>query len=87
MRVKRLLERLTGVSSEQLRSLRSVEVLEYLRTPEAKRLLRWLASGAPGGLVREDAAAALRRLERPRQVSPGGGATPVTRVKSCDPGL
>jgi WD40 repeat protein len=49
---------------EALRQQRAVEVLEHLATPAARALLRDLAGGAPAVRLTQDAAAALRRLER-----------------------
>jgi hypothetical protein len=46
-----------------LRSLRAVEVLERLGTPEARRLLAALAKGNPDARVTADAAASLKRLQ------------------------
>jgi hypothetical protein len=37
-------------------------VLEQIGTPEARRVLAWLAEGAPGARQTEEAKAALRRL-------------------------
>ena len=64
-RIDELLGRLKPgqtLSAEDLRRLRTVEVLEDLGTPEAKQLLEELAKGAPGAALTRDAAAALRRL-------------------------
>jgi WD40 repeat protein len=47
---------------ETLRALRAVEALEHVGTPEAKRLLRKLAGGAPEARLTLDADTALRRL-------------------------
>jgi hypothetical protein len=49
---------------QQLRALRAVETLEALNTPEARRLLDVLASGAQGARLTEEAQAALGRLRR-----------------------
>ena len=51
---------------EQLRALRSVEVLELLATPEARELLTTLARGAPEGRLTREATAALDRLKARR---------------------
>jgi WD40 repeat protein/beta-lactamase regulating signal transducer with metallopeptidase domain len=63
-RVEELLDRLTGgtLSTEQLRLVRAVEALERMGTPEARRLLRTLAEGAPGALPTREAQAALDRM-------------------------
>jgi WD40 repeat protein len=68
-RLGRLLEEL-----EQARKGRrtdwSVRLLERLGTTEARGLLEGLAGGAPGAPLTEDAAAALRRLEKKAQTRP-----------------
>jgi hypothetical protein len=51
------------MSGEALRSVRAIEVLERIATPEARKLLRDLARGAPGARLTREAAAALKRLE------------------------
>jgi WD40 repeat protein/beta-lactamase regulating signal transducer with metallopeptidase domain len=63
-RVEELLDKLTNgtLTSEQLRLVRAVETLERIGTPEAQRLLRTLAEGAPGTLPTREAEAALERL-------------------------
>jgi WD40 repeat protein len=65
-RVEELVDRLTGgtLTTEQLRMVRAVEVLEQMATPEAHRLLQTLADGAPGALPTREAQAALNRLTR-----------------------
>ncbi|MCI0460403.1 MAG: PQQ-binding-like beta-propeller repeat protein [Gemmataceae bacterium] len=65
-RIEALLERAEGPISapEPLRSLRAVEVLERIGTPEARRVLQRLADGEPEALVTREARAALQRLER-----------------------
>jgi hypothetical protein len=49
---------------EQLRITRAVEVLEWLATPEANRLLDELAKGAPDARLTREAAAARLRLSK-----------------------
>lgn len=49
-------------SPDQLRSLRAVEALERIGTPEARDALRALASGAPKSHLMREAEAALERL-------------------------
>jgi WD40 repeat protein len=63
-RVEELVERLTDgtLSAEQLRVVRAVEVLERMGTPEARRVLRTLAEGAPGELSTREAQSALARM-------------------------
>ncbi|MFO0967648.1 MAG: WD40 repeat domain-containing protein [Gemmataceae bacterium] len=49
------------MQGERLRAYRAIEVLEQIATPEARRALQALADGAPGALVTDSAAAALKR--------------------------
>ncbi|HEY8503596.1 MAG TPA: hypothetical protein VIL46_03380, partial [Gemmataceae bacterium] len=65
--IERLLEEHApeGLSPARLRQLRAVEALEQAGTPAARRLLGELAGGVPGDRLSAEAAAALRRLERP----------------------
>jgi WD40 repeat protein len=67
-RVKQLLARLDRdhASSEQVRALRGVEVLEKVGTPEARRLLGQLAQGAAEAVLTREAQAALQRLGHER---------------------
>lgn len=51
-------------SGEHMRSLRAVEVLEQLGTPEARQVLEALAKGAPDVQLTEEAKASLQRLGR-----------------------
>jgi WD40 repeat protein len=60
---KELIRRMQPITPEQLRVLRCVEVLEYVGTAEARRVLARLASGAAGALETEDAKRALKRLK------------------------
>ena len=46
------------------RNLRAITVLENIGSEERRRLLRDLASGAPGARETEDARESLERLER-----------------------
>ncbi|MDY3556003.1 sigma-70 family RNA polymerase sigma factor [Gemmata sp. JC717] len=52
-------------SAARVRQIRTVELLEGLRTPEARKLLNELAKGAAGAPLTRDAAAALKRLGQP----------------------
>jgi hypothetical protein len=74
--VKRYLEQLLarwhdGVPTlEQIRPLRAVEVLEHTRVPEARDLLRTLASGTADARLTREAKEALDRLERRNSAKP-----------------
>ena len=63
-RVEKLLEKATvqKPQGDQLRELRSVEVLELAATPEAKQVLETLAKGAAGARLTREAKAAAERL-------------------------
>jgi WD40 repeat protein len=63
-RVELLLARLSApvTDGDRLRSLRAVEILESVATPEAINVLQTLATGAEGSSVTRQARAALRRL-------------------------
>src|SRR5262249_8956769 len=63
-RAERLLEKLTCSVpvADQLRSMRAIEVLEHIDTPEAKQVLRELGMGAPEARLTVEAKAALKRL-------------------------
>ncbi len=63
-RAERLLERLAEPPPDQWAALRAVEVLERIGTPEARRLLKELASAAPGARLTREARASLERLAR-----------------------
>jgi WD40 repeat protein len=64
-RLEQLLEKLAGpvTNPEQVQSLRAVEVLERLATPEARALLTELAKGAPAARLTQDAQSAVKRLK------------------------
>jgi WD40 repeat protein len=51
----------TALQGERLRAVRAVEVLEFIGTPQARQVLRELASGAPEALLTSSARAALKR--------------------------
>jgi hypothetical protein len=63
-RLEALLQRLEGpiTSTETLRQLRAVEVLEHIGSPEARQVLRTLAKGAPEARLTRETKAALERL-------------------------
>jgi hypothetical protein len=65
-RVDGLIKKLEGPlsSAEELRTLRALEVLERLGTPEARTVLQTLAEGAPDARQTREARAALERLAR-----------------------
>src|SRR2546422_803983 len=64
-RAERLLHKFdaTGVSSETMRGLRAVEVLERIGTPDAKAMLQTLAAGTPEARLTVEAQSSLKRLE------------------------
>jgi hypothetical protein len=66
---RRRLEKLVGALevanvSPEVAASRAVEVLEWIGSPEAKRLVDELARGAPGDWLTKEAAAARRRWQR-----------------------
>jgi RNA polymerase sigma factor (sigma-70 family) len=64
-RAEALLEQLDPAhSSERLRELRAVEVLEHVGSPAARAVLEALSKGAPDARLTRDARAALDRLAR-----------------------
>lgn len=66
MRVEALIQKLDDEWSkptpQRVRYLRSLVILERIRSPEARRLLRTLAGGLPGTRTTREASAVLRRL-------------------------
>ena len=52
------------LSPETLGAVRAVEALERIGTPEARKLLETLATGAPAARLTRDAKASLKRLEK-----------------------
>jgi hypothetical protein len=71
-RIERLVEKLTGqtLTREQLRLMRALEVLEWVGSREARRVLETLAAGAPGALATREAQASLDRLARQTAARP-----------------
>src|SRR5207245_5700753 len=65
VRVKQILEQQQGaaLTSEQLRQIRGVLVLELIGDGESKNLLKRWAGGPVGALLTMEASAALQRLE------------------------
>jgi hypothetical protein len=63
-RLRRLLDQVgdSAPGAEQLRAIRSLQVLEAIGTAEARELLRTLAKGAPGADLTRESAQALERL-------------------------
>jgi RNA polymerase sigma factor (sigma-70 family) len=65
-RIRRILDALAVPSRDRLRELRAAEVLERVGTPEARRVLEALATGARGARLTLDAQMALDRLTKRR---------------------
>ena len=66
-RVVKLLQVLGPIrDGERLRAIRAAEALEMAGSDDARRLLAWLATGAPEATLTREASASLRRLERRR---------------------
>jgi hypothetical protein len=65
-RIETLLEKLDGpvTQPDLLRSLRAVELLELIGTPQSKQALEPIAKGAPGHRVTEAAEGAITRLDK-----------------------
>jgi hypothetical protein len=65
-RAERLLHKLdpTEMPAEELVAMRGVQTLEYIATPEARKLLEQFAHGGAGLRLTEEAGEALRRLSR-----------------------
>ena len=64
-RVAKLLEKIDArvPRGDELGSLRAVEVLEYIGTPEVRPLLQRIAAGAAGASVTREAKVVLQRLK------------------------
>jgi len=63
-RVQRLLDDLSPGSPRRPRLLRTIQVLEYHDTPEARRLLEKLTQGVPEAWQTEEARLALERMKK-----------------------
>jgi hypothetical protein len=63
-RVEDLLGRLDDLPPEHVRSLRALEILEQIGTPQAKKVLQTLVGGVPEARLTREAKSALERLER-----------------------
>jgi RNA polymerase sigma factor (sigma-70 family) len=61
-RIETVLEKVAGWSGERLRTLRALEAIEYMNTPEARRLLESLANGTPHAWLTEEARKIRQRL-------------------------
>jgi RNA polymerase sigma factor (sigma-70 family) len=70
-RLKELLREMSTLGpGDRLRELRSVEVLEHLGTPDARRVLASLAEGGPDARLTREAKASLERLARQHAAAP-----------------
>jgi hypothetical protein len=71
-RIKKLLEaiKIPVPAEEAVRASRAIEVLEWIGTSEARRLLEKLANGPPGGRLTEEANSAQRRILRESRSHP-----------------
>jgi WD40 repeat protein len=71
-RAEQIIEKVTvlTLSTEQLRLVRALEVLEQVGTGEARQVLETLAKGAPGALGTREAQAALDRLAKRSSARP-----------------
>jgi WD40 repeat protein len=71
-RLEALLERLDrgSLSAETIRQIRAVEALEFIGSPEARRLLARLAAGPSETRLTQEARAAAGRLARRASVAP-----------------
>jgi hypothetical protein len=65
-RAEAIVAKLGGVvtNPEQLRTLRAIEALEHIGTPEAMQVIEKLAKGAAGARETEDARRSLERLKK-----------------------
>ena len=64
-RLERLLDRLKKApSGDELRQVRAIQALEYVGTPEAKRVLEALAKRSQANQVAREAQASLQRLNK-----------------------
>jgi hypothetical protein len=71
-RVEHLVDRVRGLPSgpDLLRTVRAVEVVEHVGTPQARELLETLAGGTPEARLTQEAKASLERLSRRHSLNP-----------------
>jgi hypothetical protein len=69
-RVEQLVDKLEPLDGERLRSIRAVETLEHIGSPEARKVLLRMAQGASGARQTDEARAALHRLGKRVMASP-----------------
>jgi hypothetical protein len=71
-RIEALIDKLDGPVTlpELLRSLRAVELLELIGTPQSRHVLEPLAKGAPGHRFTEAAQGAITRLDKRLKAAP-----------------
>jgi HEAT repeat protein len=62
-RIAALLDTLSSLTPQVFFSLRAVEVLEYIGTPQAREILEDLATGDPDARLTREAKESLRRLD------------------------
>ena len=65
LRIEQLLAAASSNGGETLRLEKGVQMLEFMKTPEAKKCLTELANGAGDSTVAEAAKAALKRMDAP----------------------
>ena len=69
-RIERLLETIDWqLTPEELRTLRALEILERIGTPQARSVLETIAAGAPKAMLAKEAAATVARLVRQTHLS------------------
>jgi WD40 repeat protein len=68
-RITKILDADAGRTPDQLRAIRSCEVLEAIGTADARALLATWTRGAPDTTLTREAAASLRRLSRDKSVA------------------
>jgi hypothetical protein len=71
-RIEALIDKLDGPVTlpDLLRSLRAVELLELIGTPQSRQVLEPLAKGAPGHRITEAAQGAIARLDKRLKAAP-----------------